>query len=341
MTSLQIGLNLGGLGVLIAFLGLTSWQHTGPRAVPGLIEQLKDEDTTARILAAQWLAKLGPDAKGALPALVDLALHDPNQDTSAAAATSIRTLDLQASRDVVTGYLPALWDANPEVRRKACVVLGSLGPVAKPAVASLITMLDDTDELVRERAVDALGTIGIPQTDVIAALTKAMHDQASIVRERAAAQFAFNIPVTVVSVSTLMELRNDPDKAVASLAQTALERADHKEDADVRNLVTLLERPGEKDYALQQLAQLGPDAAEAAPVLMAILKEDSLALNRYLAAEALRAIGPAAEEAVPDLIAALHDPDPIVIESAAEALEAIGTPEALKAIEPLRKEKAS
>jgi HEAT repeat protein len=306
-----------------------------------LIEQLKDEDTTARILAAQWLAKLGPDAKGALPALVDLALHDPNQDTGAAAATAIRTLDLQAARDVVTGYLPALWDASPEVRRKACVVLGNLGPVAKPAVASLITMLDDTDELVRERAVGALGSIGIPQTDVIAALTKAMRDPASIVRERAAAQFAFNIPVTVVSVSTLMELRNDQDKAVASLAQTALERADHKEDADVRNLVTLLERPGEKDYALQQLAQLGPDAAEAAPVLMAILKEDSLALNRYLAAEALRAIGPGAEEAVPDLIAALRDPDPIVIESAAEALEAIGTPEALKALEALRKEKAS
>ena len=327
--------------MLIALLGLTYWLHTGPRAVPGLIEQLKDEDTTARILAAQWLAKLGPDAKEALPALVDLALHDSNQDTSAAAATAIHTLDLQASRDVVFGYLPALWDANPEVRRKACVILGSLGPVAKPAVASLMTMLDDTDELVRERAVNALGTIGIPQAEVIAALTKAMHDPASIVRERAAAQFAFNIPVTVVSVSTLMELRNDPDKAVASLAQTALERADQKEDEDVRNLVTLLERTGEKDYALQQLAQLGPDAAEAAPVLMAILKADSLALNRYLAAEALRAIGPAAEDAVPDLIAALHDPDPIVIESAAEALEAIGTPEALKAIEPLRKEKAS
>lgn len=340
MTHRQIWLNLGGLGVLIALLGLIYWQHTGPRAVPGLIEQLKDEDTTARILAAQWLAKLGPDAGSALPALVDLALHDPNQDTSAAAATAIRTLDLQAARDVVSGYLPALWDADPEVRRKACVVLGSLGPVAKPAVASLITMLDDTDELVRERAVGALGMIGIPQTDIVAALTKAMHDSASIVRYRATAQFAFHIPVTVASVPTLMELRNDQDKSVASLAEVALERAGQNDRQDVSNLVSLLERPGEKDYALQQLAQLGPAAADAAPVLIAVLK-DSLALNRYLAAEALRAIGPTAEEAVPALIAALRDPDPIVTESATEALEAIGTPEALKAIEPLRKEKAS
>lgn len=340
MTHRQIFLNLGGLGLLIALLGHAYWLHTGPRAVPGLIEQLKDEDTTARILAAQWLAKLGPDAKRALAPLVETALHDPNQDTSAAAAGAIRSLDLQAARDVVSGYLPALWDADPEVRRKACVVLGSLGPVAKPAVPSLMTMLDDTDDVVRERAVGALGAIGIPQAEIVAALTKAMHDPAPNVRYRAAAQFAFHIPVTVAAVPSLMELRNDQDKSVASLAEVALEHAGQNERRDVANLVSLLERPGEKDYALQQLAQLGPDAADAAPVLISILK-DPLALNRYLAAEALRAIGPAAEEAVPELIGALHDPDPIVIESAAEALDAIGTPEALKALEPLREQRAS
>src|SRR5205085_9102425 len=133
-------LDLAGLGALMMLLGPTYWLHTGPRAVPALIEQLHDQDATARILAAQWLAKLGPDAKDALPALVDVALHDPNQDTSEAAGTAVRVLDLQAAREVVAGYLPTLWDPDPAARRKACVVLGSLGPVAKPAVASPITM---------------------------------------------------------------------------------------------------------------------------------------------------------------------------------------------------------
>lgn len=336
MTQRQIWLNLGGLGVLIGLLALVYWLNTGSRAVPGLIEQLKDEDSIARILAAQWLAKMGPEAREALPALRDLALRDPNQDTSAAAATAIRTLDLQVARDVVAGYLPALWDERPEVRRKACVVLGSLGPVAKPAVASLITMLEDTDELVRERAVGALGTIGIPQGDVIAALTRALHDQSSLVRSRAAAQFAFNIPINAAAAAALLELRNDQDKPVASLAQVALERAGRADREGVDILVSILQGPGEKEYTLQQLAQMGPEAADAAPVLISVLK-DGLALNRYLAAEALRSIGPAAEEAVPGLIAALSDPDPIVVESAAEALEAIGTPEALAAVAALRK----
>ncbi|WP_187299364.1 HEAT repeat domain-containing protein [Nitrospira moscoviensis] len=308
--------------------------------MPGLIDQLEDEDATARILAAQWLAKLGSDAKDALPKLVEAALRDSNQDVSAAAGAAIHTLDLTAARDVVSGYLPALWDPAPEIRRKACVVLGSLGPVAKPAVPSLITMLDDTDDLVRERAVGALGSIGIPQAEIVAAVTHALHDPAAIVRYRAAAQFAFHIPVSAMSVPALLELRDDKEKSIASLAEVALEHAGRNERQDVSHLVALLERPGEKDYALQQLAQLGPKAADAAPVLISVLK-DSLALNRYLAAEALRAIGPAAEEAVPELIVALHDPDPIVTESAAEALEAIGTPDALKALEPLRREKTS
>ncbi len=340
MSPRLIQFNLAGLGLLIALLGFMYWQHTGPRAVPAAVEQLADEDPTARILAAQWLSALGRDAKEALPALIEAALHDPDQDVGAAAAAAIRTLDLQAARDVVAGYLPALWDADPAVRRKACVILGSLGPIGKPAVASLITMLDDTDELVRERAVGALGLIGIPQAEVAAALKQALQDPASMVRYRAAAQFAFHIPLSAAVVPALMELRNDEDKSVASLAEVALQHAGQNTRQDVADLVSLLDRPGEKDYALQQLAQLGPNAAQAAPVLVSVLK-DSRALNRYLAAEALRAIGPAAEEAVPELIAALRDPDPVVTESAAEALAAIATAEALKALEPLRREKTS
>ncbi len=338
MTQRQIWLNLGGLSVLVVLLGLNYWLHTGPRAVPRLVEHLKEEDLSTRILAAQWLARLGPQARTAVPALKDLALHDPNEDTSAAAATAIRMLDLQTARTVVAQHLPALWDENAEVRRRACVVLGSLGPVAKPAVAPLITMLDDEDEVVREKAIGALGSIGIPQSEVIGGLTKGLRDPASTVRYRAAAQFAFNLPVASATVPALMELRNDPDKSVATLAQLALERAGGVDQERVRGLVALLERPGEKDYALQQLAQMGPEAAAAAPVLISVLR-DKLALNRYLAAEALRAIGPQAEEAVPGLIAALHDPDEVVAESAAEALEAIGTPEALQALAHLEKQR--
>ncbi len=339
VTRRHIALHLAALTAFFVFLVVILWLHTGPRAVPGLIDLLHDPEPTTRILASEWLTSLGRDARSALPALIETALHDPTQDVSAAAATAIRALDLQAARDVVNGSFPMLWDPNAEVRRKACVVLGNLGPAAKPAVPSLITMLDDTEEPVREGAVTALGSIGIPQAEIVAALTQAMQDPAAAVRYRAAAQFAVHIPVTAAAVAALVELRHDPDKSVAALADVALEHAGQNPRHDVSALMALLERPGEKDYALQRLAQLGREAADAAPILISVLK-DPLALNRYLAAEALRSIGPAAEEAVPELIAALHDADPVVRESAAEALEAIGTPEAKEALNVLRREKA-
>lgn len=50
MTQLQIWLNLGGLGVLIALPALVYWLNTGERAVPGLIECLKDADSSVRML---------------------------------------------------------------------------------------------------------------------------------------------------------------------------------------------------------------------------------------------------------------------------------------------------
>ncbi|MEO6545113.1 MAG: hypothetical protein ABIP05_13845, partial [Nitrospiraceae bacterium] len=55
MTSRQIWLNLGGLGALIALLGLTYWLNTGARAVPGLIDDLQNGDLQAQALAAMHL----------------------------------------------------------------------------------------------------------------------------------------------------------------------------------------------------------------------------------------------------------------------------------------------
>ena len=77
MTPRQIGLHLGGLIVLIALLAAWYWQSTGARAVPALTESLRSDDAKVRIAAAQTLAEIGPDAKAAVPDLLNQALHDP------------------------------------------------------------------------------------------------------------------------------------------------------------------------------------------------------------------------------------------------------------------------
>lgn len=328
MTQKHIWLNLGGLIALIGLLGLFYWTSTGTRAVPALTESLKDKDSKVRIAAAQMLADIGPAAKSAVPNLLEQALHDPIEYAGTTAAGALRMIDLAAARQVMTAYLPALNDDDVQARRKACAMLESLGPAAKPAVPALGNMLNDADETVRMHAVGAIGSIGIPATLVIPALAKALHDPSRAVRHRALSQFAFSIPLTEAVVPHLKQLLEDKDRGIATLAQSTL-NSPHRQAKDRASVyvMTLQMGRGANDYALHKLAQLGPEAAGAVPAVMPVLK-DERPLHRYLAAEVLGAIGPGAKDAVPALTVALQDEDAVVRESVAEALRAIGAADA-------------
>jgi vesicle coat complex subunit len=224
--------------------------------------------------------------------------------------------------------LPALRAPDVQTRRRACAMLGSLGPVAKPAVPGLIEALDDQDELIRMHAVGALGEIGIPSAQVIPALAKALRDPSRTVRHRALSQFAFSLPPTESVMPHLKELTGDKDPGIATLAKSAL-NSPHRQARDrIAVHVTMLQMGNASDYTLRQLAQLGPEAAGAVQAVIPLLTH-SRPLHRYLAAEVLGAVGPGAKEAVPALTAALQDGDAVVRESAAEALRTInagGTP---------------
>jgi len=91
--------------------------------------------------------------------------------------------------------------------------------------------------------------------------------------------------------------------------------------------------PVVRDQSAQSIALLGPRAQRAVPLLTRALADNDYRHGYYVrihAAEALGAIGPGAESAVPALTALLHDQ--LGLGSAArQALQRIGTPEALAA----------
>lgn len=96
----------------------------GARIVPRVANNgLKNKEL--RLYAVRILAKVGPDAKEAAPALAE-----------------------------------TLKDADGEYRREAQFVLGMFGADAAPAVPELIKSLGSDDEQVRNSAVYALGKIG-------------------------------------------------------------------------------------------------------------------------------------------------------------------------------------
>lgn len=322
LSSREIRLHLGSLVLFMALLALWYWISTGARAVPTLIEMLADDDPSTRIVAAEQLGLVGPAASAAVPALLAQATRDGSQHANTTAAASLKSIDLTAARLVMTHFISRLQDPDVQQRRTACAVLGSLGPVAKPAILPLLAVTNDPDELVRRNALTSLASIGIPSAPIAASLIAGLHAPSSLVRHTAVAQFAFTTPVPPEAEEPLKSLLADQDRAIAGLARSALDKPRPDDAAHIQSLGLMVEQSTARDYALHQLAQLGPLAVQALPAVVPML-QDERPLVRYLAAETLGAMGPIAKAAIEPLRQRREDPDPVVRASIADTLVTI------------------
>ncbi len=322
LTTREITLHLLGLVLFLGLLSLWYWLSTGARAVPTWIEMLQDDDPSTRIVAAEQLGQVGPAAKAALPQLLAQATGDGSQHANTTAATALKSIDLTAARQVMTHFIPRLQDQDAQQRRTACAVLGSLGPVAKPAVPALLPLAHDSDELVRRNALMALSSIGIPSPPIVAALLEGLRDSSALVRQTAATQFAFTVPLTQPVRTALTTLLNDPDRSMATLARSALDKARPDDAAQLESLGMMVQHSGARDYALHQLAQLGPAAGDVLLPVLPLLQDDR-PFVRYLAAEAIGAMGPTAKQALQALQRRREDSDPVVREAVADAIAGI------------------
>ena len=315
-------LHLLGLILFMCLLGFWYWLSTGARAVPTLIEMLSDDDPSTRIIAAEQLGQVGTAAQAAIPHLLTQATKDGSQHANTTAAAALKSIDLTAARQVMTHFTSRLQDQDVQQRRTACAVLGSLGPIAKPAVPALLTLAHDPDALVRRNRLMALASIGIPSAPITAALLDGLRDSSSLVRQAAVSQFAFTVPLKQEAVTALTPLLNDPDRAMATLARNALDKPKTNDASQIESLGLMVQHSAGRDYALHQLAQLGPAAGEALVPILSLLRAEQ-PLVRYLAAEALGEMGPAAKQALPSLQQQRQDPDPVVQAAVAEAVAAI------------------
>src|SRR5262249_38715212 len=104
-----------------------------------LLLELRTPERARRLDAAEGLGLLGPQARGAVPALAE-----------------------------------ALRDADGAVRRMAAAALGDIGPHARSAAPALIAALGDAQPGVRRRAVLALVEVGA--AEALPALSRARTD---------------------------------------------------------------------------------------------------------------------------------------------------------------------
>lgn len=181
---------------------------------------------------------------------------------------------------------------QPDLRWTAAEILGQMGPDGIEAESALLAGLTDSDPHVRAVCAAVLPQVGVPAERAVPAL---------LARLEAEPQPHY--------IAALGEYRGGASAAVEPLMQLV---RDVSADADLRR------------EAVWTLGQIGPDAAEALPVLLAALSDERPAV-REAAAGAIGMLGDAAsEEGVAALTVALSDSGPVVRRNALESLRDFG-----------------
>jgi HEAT repeat protein len=305
----------GAVGGLIRVLGGRSSEaarhaaavlaRLGTVAVPALAEALADEDRdTRQVAAARALARLGPDAAGAVAAL-DRALRSEHTHVRQATAEALAEVG-PAAESAVPALAEALADWSPAVRLAAAAALGRVGPAADVAVPSLIQVLSDREGGVREAAATALARVGPSAVPLLVhILTDPERDQRRLAErlrwEAETLTWLANIDVDAV--------RREPRKALRNLGWYFRHAGADRSDVSRR-------------AAAAVLGHMGPAAREALPVLAQGLADPDAAF-RLASARALGQLGPVAAEALAAVAATLADGSEPVRKAAAEGLPRI------------------
>ena len=335
---------------IAALIALRSMGPDANPAVESVGRVLKSQDFELRRLAAGTLKAIGPQAKAAVPALIEAAKEtkDFTGSFSLGGASNVAEAALEAVRAIDSGAMPQLAKAtipgllevigkgrtgSPE---NALALLRQLGPHAKPALPKLKELL--TSMPVRSLR-DCTPVFLVGEEEGAALLADFLLDAKTSSEIRVAMLDGYRWERTSFpsTVRMLRGLLADKSPAVRAAAIQVLESVRAKEI--IPKLAALLDDQevvaipsdligADRFHVARALANQGKDAV---PLLQKALNH-KVPLARFQAARALAGIGKDARDAGPALEKALDDSLPVIQLEAARALLRSGkeSPKALK-----------
>lgn len=248
----------------------------GTADVPPLVEALKHQEWRARAEAAQSLGWIGPPAKVALPALGQT-LKDVEGQVRVRAAEALARIDAD-NQAALPALTETLKDRDVRVRKAAADALGDLGTMSRPAVAALAGALKDPELKVRWAAAEALGQIGSQAEAGVPALVEALKDES--LRGAAADALGAMGHAARPAVPALADVLKQSKGTTRWTVALALARIGGP-GSGVAAPVIAEALKGHPDSnracwnALLILEVMGPDAKDAVPALLEIVKLDT------------------------------------------------------------------
>ena len=181
------------------------------KAVPALMEALKDTDPSVRMAAAFALGNIPGDMRIAVPALIQT-LQDIEPQVREEAARSLGRIG--QSPELAVPALAGELKRNG-TRRFAMDALIKFGPAAQPAVPALIAMLKENDPNLPWYVAQVLGAIGPQAQDAEPALLELLRgadDQNRLEAADALAKIGRDQPEAVLVVTPLLEAADAHDR---------------------------------------------------------------------------------------------------------------------------------
>ena len=224
----------------------------GARVVPSLVAALAGADPLFKKNIAQTLGYIGPAAKEAVPALVQLMKEDSG-DVRTWAGMAIEKIG-----DPATDWLlNALADPDPAVRADAARVLSGMFPPPTRSISRLFAAMKDESAEVRRLAADAVAVYALSSRE----------------------------PLPENSVTVLLPFLKDTDAKMRYAVISIMGNFAARNSEAFAALTAALEDPDAENRicAAGQLRKLGASAQGALPALLKSLKSEARCVRAWSA----------------------------------------------------------
>lgn len=272
-----------------------------------LVAAISGADAEAALQAIDAVDQRGEAAKIAVTAL-SRALSRPDVNIRWRAARALGAIG-PAAAAAVPALTQALADEVPQVRAYAAFALGRIGKAAEPATEKLIVLVFDKEVLVRRAALRAMRQIGPPQEKTLPIVEKLLQETDRSLILPALETLAEAGKEAVPRLRVWLKNKTMAHWACVVLAELGPDAADA-----VPDLIPVLkaEEPETRLQALIALGNIGVGAQSAAPAVVELLEKDPFEGVRYAAVYALVQLGQRNEAVNAALAAAAEHKDPLL-----------------------------
>jgi HEAT repeat protein len=203
--------------------------RAGPRAMQALRDTLKSDQTKIRMAAVQSLGVIGPDAKAAVPDLVDVATHDPDRLVRIYAAVSLGQIDSGSGEAVEPLIKLFRNEQDPQMIATIIQTFHDIGPGAAAAAPVLASIAKDSEHPFHLMAAWAICRIAPERRAEVAALVvPKLIEQLTTGPQPNTRRFAAQVlgdigPAVEGAIPALADATEDQDKNVRHAAASAIE----------------------------------------------------------------------------------------------------------------------